>query len=60
MAEMRKKGSMLQFAGCVLLSLGLLNILFALKSGSPADYFYFAISGLGAASLGAGLWRSRG
>lgn len=55
----QKKGSMLQFAGCVLLSLGLLNVLLALKSGAPADYFYFAISGLGAASLFAGLWRSK-
>lgn len=57
--KMQKKGSLLKFGGCVLLSLGLLNVLLALKSGSPADHFYFAISAMGAASLGAGLWRSR-
>lgn len=54
-----RKGSILKFGGCVLLSLGLLNLLLALKAGGPADYFYFAISAIGAATLGAGLWRSR-
>lgn len=59
MRKLRKKGSMLQFGGCVLLSLGLLNILLALKSGSGVDSFYFAISAVGAVSLAAGLWRAR-
>jgi hypothetical protein len=59
MAEARRKGPLLQFAGCVLLSLGLLNILLALKSGSTPDIFFYAISAIGGASLLTGLWRSR-
>jgi hypothetical protein len=55
----RKKRPMLQFAGCVLLSLGLLNVLLSLKSGNTPDFFSYAISTIGAASLLAGLWAAR-
>lgn len=50
---------MLQFAGCVLLSLGLLNILLSLKSGNTPDAFSYAVSTIGAASLLTGLWSAR-
>jgi hypothetical protein len=50
---------MLQFAGCVLLSLGLLNILLSLKSGNTPDAFSYAVSALGAVSLLAGLRSAR-
>lgn len=59
MADARRKGPLLQFAGVVLLSLGLLNILFSLKSGSQPDIFFYAISAIGGVSLLAGLWRAR-
>lgn len=55
----QKKGALLKFAGCVLASLGLINVLFALKSGSSPDDLFFAISAIGALALGAGLWRAR-
>gem|GEM_PF-6405988 len=55
----RKKKPMLQFAGCVLLSLGLLNILLSLKSGNTPDAFSYAVSALGAVSLLAGLRSAR-
>ncbi|MCC6502265.1 MAG: hypothetical protein IT362_03895 [Deltaproteobacteria bacterium] len=59
MAKGGRKGALEQFAGCVLLSLGLLNILLALKSGSPPDIFSYALSAIGATSLLTGLWRAR-
>ncbi len=55
----RKKKPMLQFAGCVLLSLGLLNVLLSLKSGNAPDLFSYALSAVGAASLLTGLWSAR-
>ena len=59
MAKGGRKGALEQFAGCVFLSLGLLNILLALKSGDQPDIFSYALSAIGATSLLAGLWRQR-
>ena len=59
MAKGGRKGALEQFAGCVLLSLGLLNILLALKSGDQPDIFPYALCAIGATSLLAGLWRQR-
>lgn len=59
MATGGRKGALLQFAGCVLLSLGLLNILLALKSGSPSETLSYAICTIGAVSLLTGIWRAR-
>jgi len=59
MAKGGRKGALEQFAGCILLSLGLLNILLALKSGDQPDIFPYALSTIGVISLLAGLWRAK-
>lgn len=57
MSKTNGKSPMLQFAGCVLVSLGLLNMLLSLKSGNAPDAFSYIVSALGAVSLLAGTSR---
>jgi len=51
MAKDGRKSPFLQFAGCVLVSVGLLNLLLSLKSGDRIDIFTIAVSTIGAACL---------
>lgn len=54
-----KKGVILQFFGCVLLSLGLLNTMLTLKASLEPHWFNYALLGSGAVFLSIGVWRSR-
>ncbi|MBI5970390.1 MAG: hypothetical protein HY884_04480 [Deltaproteobacteria bacterium] len=56
--EKPKKGAALQFFGMVLLSLGLLNAMLALKGALTPDWFIYVLIVLGSALLAAGVWRS--
>lgn len=58
-SEAPKKGVVLQFFGVVLLSLGMLNAMMALKGVFEPDAFHFAMIGFGLICLFAGIWRSR-
>lgn len=53
------KGAIEQFLGCVLLFLGLLNEMLALKSNLAGDWFNHIMMLSGAGLLGVGIWRSR-
>lgn len=59
-ADQPKKGAILQFLGCVLLSLGILNTLLTLKASLEPNWFNYALIGSGAVVLSMGIWRSRG
>lgn len=54
-----KKGVKKQFFGCVLLFLGLLNSMLALKAGLEPDYFNYFIVLTGGVFLAAGIWQAR-
>jgi len=55
----RRKGAGLQFFGCVLLSLGLLNTMLTIKAALAPELFNYLIIVSGALLLAAGVWQSR-
>lgn len=56
---LRKKGVVKQFLGVVMLALGGLNLLFALKGGARPDPFNYVILIAGAVAFGIGISQSR-
>lgn len=51
----RNKGAAMQFAGAVLASLGLINTLFALKSGQGPEPIFMLLAAAGALLIAAGV-----
>jgi hypothetical protein len=57
--SMPRRGVVKQFFGCVLLSLGLLDLMLTLKSGIEADWFIYLLLSAGAGLLSVGVWQYR-
>ena len=55
----RRKGAGMQFFGCVLLSLGLLNTMLSIKGGLAPALFNYLLVVSGSLLLAAGVWQSR-
>ena len=55
----RRKGAGMQFFGCVLLSLGLLNTMLTIKGGLEPDLFNYLMVVSGSLLLAAGVWQAR-
>ena len=53
------KGAVMQFYGCVILFLGLLNTLFSFRSGVALGPFEYILTAAGGAILAAGVLRAR-
>lgn len=57
--ERPRKGIKRQFLGCVLLFLGMLNMMLTAKGGLEPDVFNYMLVIIGAGVLGSGIWASR-
>jgi len=55
----RRKGASMQFFGCVLLSLGLLNTMLAIKGGLEPDLFSYLMAVSGSILLATGVWQAK-
>ena len=55
----RKAGVKRQFFGCVLLCLGILDVMFDMKTGSGADFFTITLVATGAIILASGIISSK-